>query len=395
MKREKGGRRRRGGGRPHIFQLTNPYQDCNNQFVVNAEIKLPIRRCFFFAGLFGTQKGIAETNQALESVYGRGNVVSVESLVSSDRSSAEKYRIIAHRMLEWSKDRVDFILHSGGALEFAIAFCRLGKAGEERLLQGVERFRFFLISPAGFYSGFFDQILSLRRLIRLAFAMNTDGFYRGIDSLSVQGPLLKSGNIQDYIDAVRKAVSERSSMISCDLKLSDLVRKINASHCPESKKKHLELLDSHILSSALSAEAGKVSRGLSRRGRYLSAETILAFKGQQRNHVQGISRTVPEWLLAGTRSSLEIMRMFLKLILTARRKNPESIIAHCTTSGAMVLFFVPEFDVAWRTKDLRRISKRLGISRTFPLLICLPLLTHAGFAISPATLADAISHFQE
>jgi hypothetical protein len=298
-------------------------------------------------------------------------------------------------MLECSKDRVDFILHSGGALEFAIAFSQLGKAGEERLFQDAERFRFFLISPAGFYAGFFDRILSSRRLFRLAFAMNTDGFYRGIDSLSVQGPLLKSGNVQDYFEAVRKAVSGRSSMNSCDVTFSDHVSKINASHCPESKKRHLELLDASIFSSALASDAGKVSRGLSLRGRYLSAETVMAFKGKQRNQVQEISRAAPEWLLSGMRSSLEIIRLFFKLVLTVRQKNLESIVAHCASNGAMALFFVPEFDVAWRTKDLRRISKRLGLSRTFPRLICLPFLTHAGFAISPATLADAISHFQD
>jgi hypothetical protein len=354
---------------------------------VNDLPELHGRRCLFFAGLLGTQRGIAATRAALEALYGIGRVSVVESLASTDRPSPHRLSLLAAETCVHDGDSLDLILHSGGAIEYCAAAAEALRQGANPE-HGAECLRIFLVSPAGIMSGLFDTVLTATRLATLARSMFADGFWKGVDSLSVVPPDPIEGH-RHFEAELRRAVGTTSLFSGCGSSVEPVIDKSSFLwHNPDAHRK-VAAIDERVLESAKLSDRPGVVQAMTERGHVLAKECSQAFDGTSPGH-EKLTHELPDWLLPGRRSIAGGVKDFISLLRSVPSHSPRLAIGNLVRAGALVRFLVPEYDTAMRPRDAVRAMRSWGIYDPVPSITALPCLTHAGFAIRPAVLAAAI-----
>ena len=372
----------------------------------------PAARCAFFAGLLGTQQGIAATKNALEDLYGPGNVIAVESLASIDTPRPDRLVQLARLLFDQEPNPsgapLDLVLHSGGMLEFCAVAAVALQTGMDICKTGKIR-SLYLVSPAGLPLDAWDGIRTGLRLVRLGMSMFADGIWRGIDSLALVPMPAEQIAPGDFWQLLRETLSTVSMFrkgVPSVSALPEYHRRRIENVIPRARAPALAEVDRHLLEAARLHEGQRVRRFLTARGHLLARECSNAFDGRPwsgtGDRCTAPATMAPPWLDAGSRSLVPAILDFACLVRDVVRNgsvrvggacldcSPLALLRSLQQTGAHVHFFVPEYDTAIRPEDAVRVLKALGQSDRKSLYV-LEGLTHAGFAIHPDVLASAIA----
>jgi hypothetical protein len=337
-------------------------------------------KCVFFAGLFGTFSGIRSIRTELEAIYGTGNVAAINSIVSSDYQGPDRSGELRRFLDAFSEDAgsLDIILHSGGALEFAIICMRR----EGSFYSKAERANIFLVSPAGFIEDIGSAMDILARLIRLSIAMSSPGPFRGIDSFSIL-PFRSDSPFDDR--ALRRELGAALGIQGLQTE-TEIPSEPQCRAIPSILVEQASEIDAAILEAAARRDSRTIRALLRRRGEALSSRIGEAFAGDAAAAAGERPRTDPR----------RAARSLAALAGLASRRQPQRLLGLLSMAGAQIFSILPEYDIvvspSMAHERLVRMNAKMVDGRQ---AVSMAWCTHAGFAVRPAALASSILFLSE
>jgi hypothetical protein len=231
----------------------------------------PKGKAFFYAGIFGTDKGLSGIKDALSSVYGKENLKTYNSVVSFDTPHEKRFDRMADDLVEAfnSGENVYVTAHSMGQTEFTKAFEKAEKKLKkdhpdwfENNQQGAQdhiynKLYLTAISPAGFFKGpggslkFIDRAGRLTMAGTLPLLERLPNKYRAIDMLQMF-PLDVEQTV--LVNAMRKAFPEMSQSAEGALEIPNNPTTNYTALLSDKQRPLLELNNSMILAALKKGE---------------------------------------------------------------------------------------------------------------------------------------------
>jgi hypothetical protein len=312
----------------------------------SVEKKVSVKpHCLFISGATDTDDGIRGIKNKLEEQYGVGRVEAFSSILNfKDPRNPERFEQMANVIQSYSKEGLDIIAHSLGAVELKKAIDVIKKRDQTFFdkKENIENLHIVLISPSGFSKGILGPLVYLGRIMRYAHSqvdlesIKLNSPHRGMDALAAFPPEgISSG---DLAIALREAMPELSQLK--DDRFAETIplqREPNyLDKLSSFEKEQVKLYGNMINAAIIDGNYDALRHLVIRYGKLLKKPLNQVSQGyfeSTENHIAG-----EVWAIIGG-------CLGLLASTEALGSNPMKEFAKLQTKGASVNFIVPEYDI--------------------------------------------------
>jgi hypothetical protein len=352
----------------------------NSEFGPHIEKKIVVKpHCLFIAGATDTDAGIRPIKNGLEEQYGVGKVEAFNSILNfKDQRNPERFEQMADIIQSHSKDGLDIIAHSLGAVELRKAIDVVKKRDQTFFdkKENIENLHIVLISPSGFSKGILRSFVYLGRIMRYTHSqidlksIKLNSPHRGMDALAAFPP--EGISSEDLTKALRKTMPELSQLQDDRFaKIIPLQREPNYSDkLSDYEKEQVKSYSDMINAAITNGDYDTLKHLVIRYGKLLKKPLNQISQGYSESTHKHISDEVRA-IVGGC--------VGLLALAEAPGSKSRKEIAKLRAKGVSVNFIVPEYDIIVPLDEaikffgspkeaFSHILVALGVTHRFPVL---------------------------
>lgn len=328
------------------------------------------RSCVFIPGMQANHRGMRAEfgiDRALQQFYGKDNVLTFNSIVSTDKPFPKRFAFMADKiMAKAAEGPLDIAVHSLGATELRKVIKAIKKK-DKKFFKDPElkkNLRFILIGPSGFNKGVFERLKYARNIARIngkkEKGYETLDAFRPADIASQDlSRVFKADSNKREGVPVFQAENQEENVVF----LSDKARATMATH-----------------DKALSEAVAK--------GDTNSAMNIKMKRGEDAaESLQQVFEGTPKKRKGKTKTQIGGIAG-LSVLLEAAGSKPMRTLRKLADEGYQVDFLVPEFDFIVPIDKISKFNKKKKRSKA--RLAVVETSSHPGFGLQAKHYGDII-----